>query len=440
MPPDAQPRPRLPALIRVWLAFSAAMPAILTWSARHAHRRQAAAPGRFGERLGKATLARPSGPLVWVHAASVGEVASAARLARQIMARRGTALLVTTTTATGATTVARLVPGAIHQFLPVDTPGAVRRFLDHWRPDAALFIEGDLWPRMILSLERRQCPMVLVNARASRSRERFPSAYSALLARMRLITVQDSALIDAFRSLGLNPARLHAPGNLKADVAAPAVNETVRAHLAAAARGRGLWAAVSTHPGEETLILDAHAALPGNPLLVLVPRHPERGDDLAAELARRGLRFARHSTGGMPDNATQVHLMDVLGETGTVYAAAGLALVGGSLLPGPGGHTPYEPLALGCAIVSGPHVRNFTTAFETLQATGAARLVPGSPALGAEIAALLADEARRGAMQAAARAAHAAQGGATARTLELLDAVLPGFARLSTDDDAPPRR
>jgi len=412
-------------LLRFWFALTAVAPMILAWRARFSHRQQNAEPERFAERLGYASLARPAGPLIWIHAASVGEVASVVKLIQGLIDQSNSSILVTTTTATGATTVARRLPGALHQFLPVDTPGAVSGFLNHWHPDAALFVEGDLWPRMILSLERRNCPIALLNVRASRSRERFPSVYSRLLSQMHLITAQEPSLLDGLRALGLDPARLHAPGNLKADIAAPPVNEIIRTRIASAAADRGLWAGVSTHPGEETVILDAQASLAGNPLLVLVPRHPERGDDLAAELSRRELVFSRHSKGELPDARTQVHLVDVLGETGAVYAAVGVAFIGGSLASGFGGHTPYEPLALGCAILSGPHVRNFEAAYKSLQAEGAAYMVADAPALATEVSALLQDKNRLNAMQKAVGQMQSAQGGATDRTLDLIAACLP---------------
>lgn len=419
-------RPRLSLPIRLWLAVTAVLPSLLHRQARKAHRAQGADPARLPERFGKASLARPPGPLLWLHAASVGEVASAARLARLILAEAPQrSLLVTTATTTGAETVARLLPDALHQFLPVDTPAAVAGFLDHWRPNAALFIEADLWPRLLLGLAGRGCPMALLNARASRSRARFPATYGALLSPMSLITVQEAGLVPGLVALGLDPTRIHAPGNLKADVAPPAVDEALRQVLLRAAEGRGLWAAVSTHEGEEEMVLEAHAALPGNPLLLLVPRHPVRGDAVAALLHRRGISFTRHSRSETPEPTTAVHLIDALGLTGTVYATAGLALVGGSLLPGPEGHTPHEPAALGCAIVSGPHVTNFAAAYQGLAKAGGAVMLEAPGDLGDRVAALLADNGRLQNLQSAARAAHAAEAGATEATLRLLRPILP---------------
>lgn len=418
--------PLLPAL---WLGLTAVAPALPTRMARRAHARQGADPARLGERLGQATLTRPPGPLIWVHAASVGEVASVAALADAIRAGTGASLLVTTATATGAQTVARRLPLALHQFLPVDTPRAVTGFLDHWSPDAALFVEGDLWPRLVFTLNRRGVPMALINARASRSRDRFPRSFGAMLTPMNLVTVQEDSLRAGLVALGLDPARIHAPGNLKADIAAPPQDPGRVEALAAAAAGRGVWAAVSTHPGEDEIVLDAHARLAGRPMLLLVPRHPDRADRIAALLADRGLVFSRQGTGTLPDGGTQVHLVDVMGDTGTVYAAAGLALIGGSLLPGPGGHTPYEPAALGCAVLSGPHVDNFRTGFETLVAAGGGRQVRDASDLAQVVASLLDDPAGLTRMQQAARAAQTRQRGATTRTLALLAPLLDGVGR-----------
>ncbi|MFN4100386.1 MAG: 3-deoxy-D-manno-octulosonic acid transferase [Pararhodobacter sp.] len=418
-------QPGAPLLIRLWLGLTALAPGLLNVLARRSHARMGADPARLGERSGRATRERPAGRLVWIHAASVGEVVSVTALARAVTAQTGASLLVTTATATGAATVAQRLPEALHQFLPVDTPRAVASFLTHWRPDAALFVEGDLWPRLIRELAGHGTPMALINARASRSRTRAPRSSGALLAPMHLVTVQEEALRGGLIALGLDPARIHAPGNLKADIPPPPVDDATRDRIIAAATGRAVWAAVSTHPGEEAIVLDAHAQLAGDPLLLLAPRHPDRGDELAGELARRGLHVTRHSTGALPGTTTQVHLVDTLGETGTIYAATGLALVGGSLLAGPGGHTPYEPASLGCAVLTGPHVRNFQAAFTALQAAGAAREVRDAADLARVLTGLLADPGALHAMQQAAQAEQQRQGGATARTLTLLAPILP---------------
>lgn len=415
---------RAPFLMRVLLALTAAAPGLLGQMARRAHSRQGADPARLAERFGRATLARPLGRLAWIHAASVGEAVSVVTLAREIEARTGASLLVTTSSTTGGQTAARHLPEAMHQFLPVDTPAAVGRFLAHWKPDAAFFVEGDLWPRMITQLARSDTPMALLNARASRSRRRFPRSFGALLAPMALVTVQDEALRAEFVALGLTPERVQCPGNLKADIAPLPVDTARRAQIAQAAKGRWIWAAVSTHMGEDEIVLDAHEQLPGTPLLLLVPRHPVRGEALAALLTRRGFRFTRQGSGDMPGPQTQVHLVDLLGETGVVYAAAGIALIGGSLLQGPGGHTPFEPAALGCAVISGPHVENFAASYDDLRRAGAAREVRNAQDLSATIATLASDAEALAKMQQAARAEQRRQSGAVRRTMGLIDQIL----------------
>ena len=417
-------QPRRTWLLGLWLVLTAAFPGMLANLARRAHVRHAADPARLAERLGQPGLPRPDGQLIWLHAASVGEVNSVLRLAAAIAAQDGTRLLVTTSTATGAARVAEQLPQALHQFLPIDNPMAVDGFLTHWHPDAALFVEGDLWPRMILALAGRGVPMALINARASRSRQRFRRSFAALLSPMALVTAQDDTVAQGLRALGLNPAVIQTPGNLKADIAPPAVTESLRSTILEAAQGRRLWAAVSTHPGEEAIVLDAQARLRGDPMLLLVPRHPDRGAAIAAELARRYLRVARHGLGERPDGRTQVYLLDTMGETGTVFAAARLALVGGSLVTGPGGHTPYEPAALGCAILTGPHHANFADAYRSFATCGGARVVTDANSLAAALETLWSVPKDWAVMQAAARDEQARQAGATARTLELLAPIL----------------
>ncbi|MFV0492249.1 MAG: 3-deoxy-D-manno-octulosonic acid transferase [Pseudorhodobacter sp.] len=411
---------KLTFLLWLWLGLTRIAPGLPGLLARRAHRRQGADPARLCERFGTATRARPEGRLIWIHAASLGEVVSISGLARLIMERSGAQILITTATATGAQAVAARVPGALHQFLPVDAPGAVNRFLAHWRPDMVLFVEADLWPRLLLTLARQRVPVALINARPSKTRKRAPRSLAALLRGVDLVTVQDAALMREFADLGIDPARIHAPGNLKADIRPLAIDPDRCAGFRAAAAGRKIWAAASTHPGEDEIILDAHMVLYPEALLLLVPRHPERGDAIAAEIARRGLDFSRHSAGDMPGPETRVHLLDAMGELGTVYAASDLALIGGSLLPGPGGHTPYEPAALGCAMITGPYVGNFQTAYDALQAAGATRTVQDADDLSGMLARLLADAETLARMRRAARAEQERHAGATERVFALL--------------------
>nr|WP_253944268.1 glycosyltransferase N-terminal domain-containing protein [Pseudogemmobacter hezensis] len=383
-----------------------------------------APPDRLGERFGKASLPRPDlqaeGRLIWLHAASVGEVVSIIPLAGLLLAQPGLRVLITTTSATGATVVANRIPGALHQFAPIDTPAAVTGFLDHWRPDAALFVEGDLWPRMMQTLAVRGIPAALVNARPSKTRSRAPRSFAVLLRPMHLITLQEDSLRDEFLRLGVAPGILHAPGNLKADIAAPAVDPALVQAWQQAARPRSIWAAASTHEGEEEIVLDALSALDQPGLLLLAPRHPPRAESVADLLKRRGISFTRQSLGQQPDANTAVHLIDTLGLMGSVYAAADLALIGGSLRPGPGGHTPYEAAAAGCPILAGPYLRNAAAAYQALGAAGAMREVTDAASLAQTVAGLLADPALLHHMQSAARAEQSRHQGASQRSLALL--------------------
>ncbi|MBL4916428.1 3-deoxy-D-manno-octulosonic acid transferase [Szabonella alba] len=411
-------------LLRLWLGLTRLAPGLPGLLARRAHRRQGADPARLPERFGHASLARPGGRLIWIHAASVGEVVSVSALARRIADLPGLQLLVTTATATGAATVARHLPGALHQFLPVDTPGAVGRFLGHWRPDAALFVEGDFWPRMMLTLARQAIPVALLNARASKTRERVPRSMAVLLAGVDLVTVQAGSLRAEFLSLGIDQGQVHSVGNLKADIPSPVVDDTHCAALRRMAAGRPVWAAALTHPGEEEIVLEALAALDPAPLLLLAPRHPDRADAISAGLQRRGLRFSRHSAGQGDGPPVQVHLIDALGLMGDVYSVADLALIGGSLVEGPGGHAPYEAAAIGCPMLTGPHLRNARADYDALLQAGAVRLVRDAGELGRAVSDLLGDPAALAAMRDAARAEQQRHAGATGRVLDLLTPIL----------------
>lgn len=412
-------------MLQAYLWLTALAPGLLARMARRAHTRQGADPARLPERMGHASASRPPGRVIWVHAASVGELASVLDLATELAQGADASLLFTTTTHTGAQTAARRMPStALHQFQPIDTAASVTRFLDHWRPDLALFVEADLWPRTISGCAARDIPMALLNARPSRSRQKDPRLWRALLSPMALITAQTPETATDLIALGLPADRVTCPGNLKADLSPQPVDTAALAALRAGFGGNPVWAAVSTHPGEEALLLDAQARLgPTAPALLLMPRHPERGPELAQMIEARGMTMAQRSAGALPDVQTQVYLADTLGETGLAYALSGLVFLGGSLLPGPGGHTPFEPAAAGAAILHGPHVENFAPAFAQMNAAGAAREVTDADDLAAAITQIIAAPALER-MQQAARIYMQGQSGARSRTLALLRPLL----------------
>jgi 3-deoxy-D-manno-octulosonic-acid transferase len=316
----------------------------------------------LAERLGRGPPV-PEGA-VWLHGASVGELQSARPL---IAALAPGGVLVTSNTTTGRDRVAGLrLPGVTARMAPVDAAPVLRRFLDRHRPRALVLLEGDLWPGRLLAARARGMAVVMVSARISaRSASRWarlPGLIRPLLAQVTAVYPQDEGSADRFRALGLPEGRIGPVLNLKATAeVAPA------APLPGFPRADTVLAA-STHPGEEEVVLDAFAAArvtrPGL-RLILAPRHPVRGDQVAALIAARGLPFTRRSAGEAPDPGRPVYLADTLGEMALWYGAAGVTFVGGSLVP-KGGHTPFEPAAAGSAILHGPDTRNFADAYAAL--------------------------------------------------------------------------
>ncbi len=372
-------------------------------------------PGRLRERRGLPTAARPAGELVWFHAASVGESLSVLRLiARLGRDRPERAFLLTSGTATSARILARRLPArTVHQFAPLDTRPAIRRFLAHWRPDAAVFVESELWPQMLRMTRAAGVPLALVNARISdtsaRNWKRLPATARHLMGYFRLIHCQDARTAAHLHDLGLDGA---AQGvNLKALAGPLPVDCDARDRLRTRLGQRPVWVAASTHPGEEGIMLAAHRALledHPDALLILVPRHPERAGDIAGDIARAGLTQARRSTGAPPETATQVYLADTLGETGLWYDLAPLTCLCGSFSD-VGGHNPYEPAHAGCAILHGPRYANFAQTYAEMDAAGAARQVTGAEDLAQALRHLFDTPDDRAALAEGARAFASAQ-------------------------------
>jgi 3-deoxy-D-manno-octulosonic-acid transferase len=368
-------------------------------------------PARLGERLGRASRPRPPGPLVWLHGASVGESLSVLPLLDRIgAARPDAALLVTSGTVTSAELLAaRLPDDVVHQYVPVDAAGPVRRFLDHWRPDLAVFVESELWPRLLTEARRRGTRTALVSARLSersaRGWSRAPGFAGALLGGFDRVFAQDEASAGRLAALG---ARDDGRLNLKlAGQPLPADSADLRT-AEAAAGGRPVLLAASTHPGEEARASAAFAPLqsrPERPLLVLVPRHPARGPELAAELGA-GLRSR-----GDPLGAAPVYVADTLGELGLWIRLARAVFVGGGWAPGVGGHNPLEAARLDRPLASGPAVENWRSAYDGLDTAGGVRWVRSAADLTAFWAEAL-DAAPALRRQTEAARAFAAQGAA----------------------------
>ncbi|MDF2232578.1 3-deoxy-D-manno-octulosonic acid transferase [Albimonas sp. CAU 1670] len=387
-------------------------------------------PARMREKLGEATLPRPPGLLAWFHAASVGESLSVLGLIAELRAARpDVEVLVTTGTLTSAKLMAtRLPEGCRHQFAPLDLGRAPARFIAHWRPDLCVWVESEIWPALVEAAARAGAPMALVNARMSgksaRGWRRAPGMIAHLLRRFSVVLAQDADGAERLRRLGAVGAR--AAGSLKAG-AAPPDRPNLRKATVAALRGRPVWLAVSTHEGEELLVAEAQrVAAERHPGLVclLVPRHPERGREIAEELWSRGLRVARRGKGEALGPQDEIQVLDTMGEMGAWLRLAPVAFVGGSLVDR-GGHNPHEPAALDAAILHGPHVGNFRAEYAALAAAGGAREVADAEALGEAVADLLADAPARARMTEAARTALGDGRGVVETTLAALLPLLP---------------
>lgn len=323
-------------------------------------------PARFAERLGRATTPRPDGPLVWLHGVSVGEAVSLLPL---VDALKDRPLLVTSgTTAAAQMLAARLPKGVIHQYAPVDGPAAVGRFLDHWRPQAGIVFASELWPNLILAAKARGVRLALVSARmteeSARGWGRTPATARALLSAFEIILPQDADTAARLAGLG---ARVGPILDLKLAGHPLPCDEAELARLRQAIGERPVILAVSTHPGEDEIIAEAARVAAPQALLIIAPRHPARGPEIAARLGAR-----RRSAGQGPDATSSIYIADTLGELGLFLRLADVAFMGGSFVPGIGGHNPLEPARLGVPILTGPHVFNAADLYAALYAEAAA--------------------------------------------------------------------
>ena len=340
-------------------------------------------PARLGERLGRAGLPRPEGVLVWLHGASVGEALSLISPVEALAAARpDITLLVTSGTKTSAALMAERLPaGVIHQYLPVDGPAAVARFLDHWRPSLGVFVESELWPNLLLAARDRGVRLALLSAKLSeasfRGWRRAPAAARRLFDGFDLILAQDDRADERITALG---GKVSGIADLKFGAAPLPADEALLSARKAELAGRPLILAASTHPSEEALIWTRWRSVvegrADRPLLVIVPRHPERGPAIAAAAKLEGFSVGLQSAD--PSLGVDVFIADALGELGLWFRLARLAVMGGSFIRGVGGHNPLEPARLGAPVVSGPEVENWATAYSDLGAADAVLMINGA--------------------------------------------------------------
>jgi 3-deoxy-D-manno-octulosonic-acid transferase len=418
----------LPMTLRVYRTLSAAAVPLAPVLIKRRLKQGKEDPARIDERRGMTSDVRPHGPLVWIHGASVGEVLAAAGLIEKLRALNLRILLTSGTVTSAAVVAKRFPPDVIHQYVPYDSPRYVARFLDHWQPSLALFIESDLWPNLILAGAARRLPMVLINGRMSHRSfprwRRISGTIEALLGRFEVCLAQSE--VDAERFTALGSRNVVTTGNLKLDVQAPPADNAKLERLMAVTRGRPVIVAASTHPGEEEILGEMHRELATyfpQLLTVIVPRHPNRGEAIGRMIAASGLHVSIRSHEDLPTATSDIYVADTMGELGLFYRLAPIVFMGGSLVEH-GGQNPIEAIKLGAAIAHGPHVFNFTDVYDALDAAGGAKQADSREVLVKQIGQWLADPtARQASVEAAGRVVDQL-GGALERTLGALEPYL----------------
>lgn len=334
---------------------------------------------RRSERYGRSRVGRPNGPLIWFHAASVGETIAVIPLVEEVVSRNISVVLTTGTVTSANICQDRLGDKVIHQYVPLDLKPAISNFLDHWKPDLAIISESEIWPMTILELGARRMPQILVNGRMSDNSfarwSRSPVLAEALFENLSHVIAQSELDGERFSNLGARSVSIS--GNLKVDTDLPPFSQDDLAILKKQVGGRPSWAAISTFEGEETLVADAFLNVRTrikNALAIIVPRHVERSDSIEKMLQDKGLKVARRSKGDQITSDIDVYIGDTTGEMGLYLSLTKVVFVGKSLT-GEGGQNPLEPAMLGCAILSGPNVQNFRDSYRALLQNGAARIV-----------------------------------------------------------------
>ena len=426
---DAGPAKPGLALNGYRLATMAAKP-IAPLILSHRRKKDKEDPTRLSERYGFAGVDRPAGKLIWFHAASVGETNAVLSLINRLAAQRGDiTILLTTGTVTSARLAAGRLPArAIHQFVPLDSPSYVRRFLDYWKPSLALFVESEIWPNLILETAAQGVTLILLNGRMSKTSFRKwrlrPRFSRPLFSRFSLVLAQNEALARRFRRLGA--ANAIAVGNLKIDAPPPPFDAGELKRLEEAVGGRRILLAASTHPGEDEAIVRAHkylAAKRSDILTIIVPRHPYRAGTIAAHIADQGLKSALRSTDKGPSRDTDIYIADTIGELGLFYCLAEAAFIGGSLVEH-GGQNPVEAIKLNAAVITGPHWYNFRDLYNGLLKKNGVLEVTGARDLAEKITTLFDNRQALDKLRANAASVLEQMGGAEEKTIEALGEFL----------------
>jgi 3-deoxy-D-manno-octulosonic-acid transferase len=422
---------RLPLGIHAWRWLGIAVTPLTPLLLRERAARGKEDRARMGERLGVASVARPDGRLVWIHGASVGESLAALPLIEKLLTEDIRVLVTSGTVTSAAMMQARLPEGAIHQYVPLDTPRAAARFLDYWKPAAGLFIESDLWPNLLLEAQRRGVKLALINARISERSaagwQRAPQMARTLLGVFDTILAQDEDFAARFRTLGARDVTV--AGSLKADAPPLSCDETELAAMRAMIADRPLLLAAQTHPGEDETVLPAHDQLRAkfpNLLTIIVPRHVERGPDIAMLC---GVRISARRAAGEPIAPdTAIYIADTMNELGLFYRLPSFCVLGGTLVP-MHGHNPLEPAILNCAVLAGPSRANSARAFEAVLSAQGFGDIQTSNDIAREAERLLSDPQSARAAGAAAAHGAASLSGAVEKTIAAIKILLGADAR-----------
>ena len=417
---------RLPLGIHAWRWLGILVTPLTPLLLRERAARGKEDSARMGERLGIASAARPEGRLVWIHGASVGESLAALPLIEKLLAE-DIRVLVTSGTVTSANMMqARLPAGAIHQYVPLDTPRAIARFLDHWRPAAGLFVESDLWPNLLLEAQRRGVKLALINARISERSaagwRRAPHTARTLLGVFNKILAQDEDFAARFRALGAHEVTV--AGSLKADAPPLSCDENALAATRAMIGDRPILLAAQTHPGEDETILPAHDQLRvrfPDLLTIIVPRHVERGPDIAMLCGARP--NARRAADEPVTANTAIYIADTMNELGLFYRLPSFCFLGGTLVPMQG-HNPLEPAVLNCAVLAGPSRANSARAFEAVLGAQGFGSVQTSADIAREAERLLSNPQTAHTAGAAAAKGAASLSGAVEKTIMAVKSLL----------------
>lgn len=386
---------------------------------------------RTGERQGLPSATRMAGPLVWLHAASVGETIAIMPLIERLATQRpDLQLLLTTGTVTSAKLAQARLPGtAIHQYIPLDTPSFMRRFLDHWKPDVAILTESEIWPNLIREARSRDIPLTLINGRISRNSfgrwRKQTSVARPLFTSLDLVLAQNDRYAGYFERLGSR--NVQAAGNLKMDAPPPPVEKAVLEKLKTSVGARQVFLAASTHQGEEDIVGHVHLALKKDfpdLLTIIVPRHPDRGTEICELLKANGLVCAQRTSCDAPAPGDDIYIADTIGELGLFYALVPVAFVGGSLVPH-GGQNPIEAILHDTAVITGPNVHNFEEAYVSLLETEACIEVTSEAELTLQVRELLKNSKARNKLGDNANQAVANMRGALDITFEMLGPYLP---------------